>query len=83
LTNVQRHAHAQEVEIELRRTSRNVRLSIRDNGRGFDPSTPVEGHHGIVGMKERAKLLHGRLRIQSSADAGSNIVATVPVRGDA
>jgi two-component system NarL family sensor kinase len=83
LNNVQRHAHAQEVEIELRRTPRHVRLSIRDNGRGFDPSTPTEGHHGIVGMKERAKLLHGRLRIQSSAGGGSTIVASVPVREDA
>lgn len=79
LNNVQRHAHAQEVEIELRRTPRNVRLSIRDNGQGFDPSIPAEGHHGILGMKERAKLLRGKLRIQSTAGNGSSIIATVPV----
>lgn len=79
LNNVQHHAHAQEVEVELHRTARRVRLSIRDDGRGFDPSSPVAGRHGIVGMKERAKLLGGRLRIESDAGAGSSIIVTVPV----
>jgi two-component system NarL family sensor kinase len=80
LNNVQRHAHAHEVQIELRRTPRTVHLSIRDDGQGFDPSSPAEGRHGIIGMKERAKLLHGRLRIRSAAGEGASIAVTVPLQ---
>ena len=80
LNNVQRHAHAHEVQIELRRTPRNVHLSIRDDGRGFDPLSPAEGRHGIVGMKERAKLMRGRLRIRSAVGEGSSIAVTIPLQ---
>lgn len=79
LNNVRRHAHAREVEIALSRTARNVRLSIRDDGAGFDATSVPEGRHGIVGMKERAKLLHGRFRIRSVPGSGSTITVTAPV----
>jgi len=79
LNNVRRHAHAREVEIELSRTARNVRLSIRDDGAGFDATSVPEGRHGILGMKERAKLLHGRFRIRSVPGSGSTITVTAPV----
>ena len=79
LTNVQRHAEAQEVEIRLRAGPQAVSLSIRDNGRGFDPRRIPEGHHGITGMKERARLLGGRLRINSRPGKGTTITAVVPV----
>ena len=79
LNNVQRHAHAREVTIELRRTARGIRLSIRDDGSGFDPSTVAGGRHGILGMKERAKLVHGRLRIVSRPGQGSAVTVTLPV----
>lgn len=78
LNNVRRHAHAREVEIELRRTADRVRLSIRDDGRGFDPAAVAAGRHGILGMKERAKLQHGRLRIRSVLGDGSSISVSVP-----
>ncbi|HEX6508891.1 MAG TPA: GAF domain-containing sensor histidine kinase [Chloroflexota bacterium] len=79
LMNIRRHAHAREVEIELRRTPRSIRLSVSDDGQGFDPLSAGEGHHGIVGMKERARLLGGRLRVERKVPGGTRVVATIPV----
>lgn len=82
LTNVRRHAHAKEVEIALRASGNRVRLSIRDDGAGFDPREAREGHHGILGMRERAKLLGGRLRIESHVGQGTRVLATIPAGED-
>jgi two-component system NarL family sensor kinase len=80
LANVQKHAHATRVDITLRTSAQAVSLSIRDNGRGFAPgSNPEEGHHGIVGMRERAQLLGGRLRVESRPGHGVRVVATIPL----
>ena len=80
LTNVQRHAQATDVEILLRDTPRGVRLSIRDNGRGFDPRVVGSERHGLVGMRERARLLGGTLRITSRRrpPTATTVIASVP-----
>ena len=82
LTNVHRHAQATEVEILLRETQRGVRLSVRDNGTGFDPRAVGSDRHGLVGMRERARLLGGTLRVASRRrpPAGTTVIASVPVR---
>ena len=85
LTNVRRHAGATEVAIALRagqggaQAAQTVRLSIRDDGRGFDPRAGHEGRYGLVGMRERAKLLGGRLRVESRPGQGTTIRAAVPL----
>jgi two-component system NarL family sensor kinase len=79
LANVRRHAHATEVTIALRTNPRSARLTVRDNGRGFDPGALREGAHGIVGMRERAKLLRGRLRVESRPGEGTSVSASVPL----
>ncbi|HEX2184012.1 MAG TPA: GAF domain-containing sensor histidine kinase, partial [Chloroflexota bacterium] len=72
LTNVRKHAGATEVDITLRATAGRVRLTIHDNGQGFTPrGTPRaadqgSGGHGILGMRERARLLGGTLRLASA-----------------
>ena len=73
LTNVRRHARAQEVEITLRVTAGRVRLAIRDDGEGFDAEAIEAGHHGLVGMRERARLIGGRLRVESGPGQGTLI----------
>jgi two-component system NarL family sensor kinase len=80
LTNVRKHAHASTVELALRRRGPMLSLSIRDDGRGFSPSArrPEGSSHGLMGMRERARLLGGRLSISSALGKGTRIVATVP-----
>ncbi len=79
LTNVRRHARATEATLTLRAGGGAVRLTIRDDGRGFDPRAVGAGHYGILGMRERAKLLGGGLRIASRPGGGTTIRVTVPL----
>jgi two-component system NarL family sensor kinase len=78
LANVRQHARATEVEIMLRLTAKDVVLSIRDNGVGFRSEPREEGHHGIQGMRERARLLGGRLRVVSVPGRGTTVTARIP-----
>jgi two-component system, NarL family, sensor kinase len=82
LTNVRKHAHAREVEVALRRRGPTLSLSVKDNGRGFFSRTRKAGSHGVVGMRERAKLLGGRLEISSAPGKGTRVVARVPAPAD-
>jgi two-component system NarL family sensor kinase len=79
LANVRAHARATQVEIALRRTLQGVQLSIRDNGVGFKPGHESEDQHGLLGMRERAKLLGGRLRVATRPGRGTRITARVPL----
>jgi two-component system NarL family sensor kinase len=79
LANVRQHARATAVEIRLRATDREAALAISDDGEGFDARRQTDGRHGIVGMRERAKLLGGRLRIESRPGRGTKVTARVPI----
>ncbi|MGC8781819.1 MAG: sensor histidine kinase [Anaerolineae bacterium] len=79
LTNVQRHADASRVEIELSFGEREVRLRLRDNGRGFDPRTAeMASGFGLQGIRERLELVLGRLEIKSDPACGTELVMTAP-----
>lgn len=85
LTNVARHSGATKVEIHLDRHSGNVRLEIRDNGRGVSSTpAPVSSEQprglGIVGMRARARSAGGELRIGSASGEGTVIEASFPYR---
>jgi signal transduction histidine kinase len=57
-----------------------VRLSIRDDGRGFDPSEEVaDGHFGLIGMRERAEQIGGVLTVHSANERGTQIAVDVPL----
>ncbi len=82
LTNIARHSGATQVEILLQRSMDRVTLTVKDNGRGF----PKERIHatnsfGIIGMQERACLLHGSLEIQSKSGQGTTIFLSIPYHG--
>jgi two-component system NarL family sensor kinase len=79
MANIRAHARAHEVTVSLRRRGHRVSLSIRDDGCGFDPSTVGPGRHGLVGMRERATLAGGRLRVWSRPGGGTTITASVPL----
>jgi two-component system, NarL family, sensor kinase len=80
LANIRQHAHATNAEIALRGKERSATLTVRDNGAGFDASIRREGHLGLIGMKERARLLGGRLRVTSRPGKGTVITASIPLR---
>jgi signal transduction histidine kinase len=78
LTNVVKHAHAERVSIVLQRKERAVSAVIEDDGRGLSDGRGQEGL-GLVGMRERVALVNGRLRIESSANAGTTLLVEVPL----
>jgi len=81
LANAFRHSGAKNIEIELQYTARQLRVLVRDNGCGIDPQVVQsgrEGHWGLVGMRERAERIGGRLHVWSSAAAGTEVELSVP-----
>ena len=79
LHNVQRHSGATHAEITIAGDAKNFRLTIHDNGCGFDPAAPGSGA-GMTGMKQRAKTLGGRLTIESTPGHGATLTLEVPWR---
>jgi signal transduction histidine kinase len=80
LTNVVKHAQAEQVSILLTTKNGAVAAVIEDNGRGFDPRVADGGGLGLLGMQERLALLGGRLTIESAEGAGTTVRVEVPVR---
>ncbi len=80
LTNVTRHAQASQVWVRLEAEDDQLKLAIRDDGSGFDPgSATAPGHYGLIGMRERARLLGGRVEIDSANGQGTHIFFSVPL----
>jgi len=79
LTNVRRHARATEVTVTLETRGRRAHLTIHDNGRGFAAERVADGRVGLVGMRERAELLRGALRIRSTPGHGTTVGASIPL----
>jgi len=81
LTNILKHARARHAAIEVAITPQHVSLVITDDGRGFDLSavtTRIEGGMGLLGMRERAELLGGTLRLKSGEGGGTRVEAMIP-----
>jgi two-component system NarL family sensor kinase len=79
LTNVRKHARARHVQVSLRSRARSVTLTVRDDGLGVVRNGTSPGGHGVIGMRERAKLLGGTLQISGRADEGTAVRARVPL----
>jgi signal transduction histidine kinase len=82
LRNAFRHAAAKNVEVEIRYDSKYFRLRVRDDGKGI-PSDVLSGdgrqrHYGLPGMRERAKLVGGKLTIWTELDSGTEIELIIP-----
>jgi signal transduction histidine kinase len=82
LRNAFRHAQAGRIEVEVRYDSRQLRLHVRDDGKGIDSEVLKAGgragHYGLPGMRERANRFGGKLDFWSEAGAGTEAVLTVP-----
>ena len=83
LQNVAKHAEAERVSVTLRDTGKDaVELRVRDDGRGFalaDRPDLMRVSYGLSGMRERADLIGGTLRVQSRPGRGTTIIVRVPV----
>ncbi len=73
LSNIAKHSQAGRVTIDLLYESETVTLSIRDNGRGFDPERIESGHYGLIMMQERAQAAGAVLSITSRLGGGTEI----------
>jgi PAS domain S-box len=80
LTNVARHAAANEVIITLERTPDACVLEIRDDGQGFDAQAIRKTSFGLAGMEERVLMLGGRIEVVSSPGTGTAIKVSLPDR---
>ena len=85
MTNVLKHARASQASIALTKGPTGIRLVVEDNGRGFEParldSVPVERRgFGLRQMAERAKMMGGRVDLQSRPGQGTRLTVEVPLR---
>ena len=84
LTNVEKHARANHVAVDVSLENSFVTASIHDNGKGFNPSSAgrrskVKSGMGLVDMKERLVILGGTIEVHSRPRKGTTIVVHLPV----
>ncbi|HVZ43711.1 MAG TPA: PAS domain S-box protein [Ramlibacter sp.] len=81
LNNVAKHAQASHVDVALARRGDEIVVSVQDNGSGFRLSEPRKPHSlGLVGLRERALLLRGKVDVASEPGMGTRVEARIPVR---
>jgi len=73
LTNVERHAAAQQVTVRLAFGSDRIDLVVRDDGVGFDPAAVDPDHYGLTGIRERAAMIGATLRVRSRPSGGTEV----------
>jgi two-component system sensor histidine kinase DegS len=83
VTNIKKHAEASKVVIRLESGEEKIRMTINDNGKGFEVPSPLNsvgdvGKLGIIGMLERAELLGGTLSIESNPNRGTMVSVEIP-----
>lgn len=79
MSNVLRHARAQEVAVNMKAGQGAIELSIEDNGCGFDVTERSNQHLGLKIMEERAESVGGRLTIASIIGEGTSVIADLPM----
>jgi PAS domain S-box-containing protein len=85
LSNVRRHSRANNAEVMVEFDDNKVRMTIRDNGKGFALPEKVDdllkkGKLGLAGMQERIQLLNGSLKIESQPGKGTTVVIEAPIQ---
>ena len=83
LQNIRKHAQTPVVAITLESTGSEIRLSIRDRGKGFDPAAVVSrpgAGAGLPGMRERARLIGAEFSVKSVRNEGTTLTLILPLR---
>ena len=79
LNNAARHAGTGSATVEVIEADKTIRVRVRDEGRGFDPTAETDGF-GLLGMRERVTLAGGTLSVESAPDEGATVTAVLPAR---
>ena len=80
LTNIAKHANASNVYVSASCFNNHIRLLVKDNGCGFNPSVQDSfGHYGLLGLKERASNLQGSIAIKSAIGQGVSLSIKIPL----
>jgi PAS domain S-box-containing protein len=80
MTNVVRHAQATVVQVVLRKSEGRLLLIVRDNGKGITSREVADPNSlGLLGVRERAHLLGGRIRIRGTEEKGTSVILRVPL----
>jgi signal transduction histidine kinase len=83
LTNAEKHSGASRVSVRLWRNASRIGVGVRDNGKGFSLSRSSNGmsdRMGLTNIRERSRLIHGRLHLHSSPGRGTRIRLEIPLR---
>jgi signal transduction histidine kinase len=79
VTNVLRHAEAEQVSIQLYERNDRIVLDVEDDGRGFDADAKTD-RAGVMGMRERAALVNGTISFDSEPGLGTHVVLEIPTK---
>lgn len=81
ISNAAKHSGARHIDVILEYQDQQFRLSVKDDGHGFDPKKPPasDGGFGLIGMRERATELRAQLQILSAPNQGAEIVLSAPL----
>lgn len=81
LNNIAKHAEAKNAVVEITETHSQININITDDGIGFDVKLldQLFGHYGILGITERVRALHGKIKIKSKRKSGTNINIMIPI----
>ena len=79
--NAVRHSGTQELEVRIAHEGEQLRIVVRDWGRGFDPAEVPAGHFGLAAIRDRARMLGGAAQIVSAPGRGTTVRVTVPLNG--
>lgn len=80
LNNGYRHADGKDQVIRAKAQNGYLMVQVSDNGPGFDPDAPrTNGHLGLVGMRERVKILGGQFEVKSNAERGTTVQVLLPI----
>jgi len=87
LTNCAKHSGITSAELRLEQAGDMLEFTVSDHGKGFAESDYIrmmsaEKHMGLMNMRERARLLGGECRIQSSPGEGTSIFVRIPIVKD-
>ena len=81
LSNACRHSRSRRIHVALRERDGRIHISVRDWGVGFNPDDVQQQRFGLQGIRERVRLLDGRVAIESAPNEGTHVSVELPLAG--